>query len=124
MRARAEAALETVSLVHRRHELVRNLSHGEQRQVEIALALLGDPKVLLLDEPTAGLSPAESAQMTRAVQRLDASMTILLIEHAMDVVFDVVSHITVLHQGRCFAEGAAAAVRQDRRVQEIYFGGQ
>jgi len=96
--ARAEAALETVGLVERRDELVRNLSHGEQRQVEIALALLGDPKVLLLDEPTAGLSPAESAQMTRAVQRLDASMTILLIEHDMDVVFDVVSHITVLHR--------------------------
>jgi branched-chain amino acid transport system ATP-binding protein len=121
--ARAETALETVGLVDRRDTLVQNLSHGEQRQVEIALALLGDPKVLLLDEPTAGLSPAESAQMTRAVQRLDTSMTILLIEHDMDVVFDVVSHITVLHQGRFFAEGAPAAVRSDPRVQEIYFGG-
>jgi branched-chain amino acid transport system ATP-binding protein len=121
---RAEAALETVGLVHRRDELVRNLSHGEQRQVEIALAILGEPKVLLLDEPTAGLSPAESAQMTRAVQRLDPSMTILLIEHDMDVVFDVVSYITVLHQGRCFAEGAPEAVRKDPRVQEIYFGGE
>jgi branched-chain amino acid transport system ATP-binding protein len=122
--ARAESALETVGLVERRHELVRNLSHGEQRQVEIALAILGEPRVLLLDEPTAGLSPAESAQMTRAVQQLDPSMTILLIEHDMDVVFDVVGHITVLHQGRCFAEGTPEAIRKDPRVQEIYFGGE
>jgi branched-chain amino acid transport system ATP-binding protein len=103
--------------------MVRNLSHGEQRQVEIALALLGEPRVLLLDEPTAGLSPAECARMTKAVQRLDPGMTILLIEHDMDVVFDVVSRITVLHQGRLFADGKPEEIRADTTVQEIYFGG-
>jgi branched-chain amino acid transport system ATP-binding protein len=120
--ARADAALETVGLADRRNELVRNLSHGEQRQVEIALALLGRPRVLLLDEPTAGLSPAESTRMTRAIQQLDAAITILLIEHDMDVVFDVVTRVTVLHQGRLFAEGTPAEVRRDPRVQKIYFG--
>jgi len=124
LRAMAEAALHTVGLAERRHALVRNLSHGEQRQVEIALALLGNPRVLLLDEPTAGLSPVESARMTKAIQDLDAGITILLIEHDMDVVFDVVSHITVLHQGRLFADGAPGDVRKDPRVQEIYFGGE
>jgi branched-chain amino acid transport system ATP-binding protein len=101
---------------------VRTLSHGEQRQIEMALALLTRPRVLLLDEPTAGLSPAESALMTRAIQRLDRTITILLIEHDMDVVFDIVSQITVLHLGRFFAEGSPAEVRKDPRVQEIYFG--
>jgi branched-chain amino acid transport system ATP-binding protein len=122
--ARADAALDTVGLVDRREELVRNLSHGEQRQVEIALALLGNPRVLLLDEPTAGLSPVESTRLTRAIQQLDPGITILLIEHDMDVVFDIVSRITVLHQGRLFADGPPAAVRKDPRVQEIYFGSQ
>jgi branched-chain amino acid transport system ATP-binding protein len=121
---RADAALETVGLADRRDELVRNLSHGEQRQVEIALALLSSPRVLLLDEPTAGLSPAESVRMTRAIQGLDPQITILLIEHDMDVVFDVVSRITVLHLGRPFAEGTPAEIRKDARVQEIYFGEQ
>jgi branched-chain amino acid transport system ATP-binding protein len=122
--ARADAALETVGLADRRDELVRNLSHGEQRQVEIALALLSDPRVLLLDEPTAGLSPAESVRMTHAIQALDPTITILLIEHDMDVVFDVVSRITVLHLGRPFADGTPGEIRKDPRVQEIYFGEQ
>ena len=121
-RARAEEILEVVGLVEKRDQTVRSLSHGEQRQIEIALALLSRPRVLLRDEPTAGLSPAESAQMTRTIQDLDRGITILLIEHDMDVVFDIVSQITVLHLGRLFAEGTPAQVRKDPRVQEIYFG--
>ena len=121
-RARALETLDTVGLADRRDGIVRTLSHGEQRQIEMALALLTRPRVLLLDEPTAGLSPAESALMTRAIQRLDPTITILLIEHDMDVVFDIVSRITVLHLGRFFAEGSPAEVRTDPRVQEIYFG--
>ncbi len=121
-RARAEEALAAVGLADRRDEIVRELSHGEQRQIELALALLGRPRVLLLDEPTAGLSPAESALMTRMIQKLDPAITILLIEHDMDVVFDVVSRITVMHLGRFFAEGTPDEIRHDARVQEIYFG--
>jgi branched-chain amino acid transport system ATP-binding protein len=119
---RAMRLLEAVGLVDKAARVVGSLSHGEQRQIEICLALIGDPRVLLLDEPTAGLSPAESALMTRMVQKLDSSMTILLIEHDMDVVFDVVQRITVLHHGHPFAEGRPAEVRSDPRVQEIYFG--
>ena len=121
-RARAEQLVDAVGLATKRHLAVRTLSHGEQRQIEIALALLTRPRLLLLDEPTAGLSPAESALLTRTIQRLDRSITILLIEHDMDVVFDIVSRITVLHLGRVFAEGSPAEVRKDPRVQEIYFG--
>jgi branched-chain amino acid transport system ATP-binding protein len=122
IRAGALEILDAVGLADKREETVRNLSHGEQRQIEIALALLTRPRVLLLDEPTAGLSPAESALMTRTIQKLDGDITILLIEHDMDVVFDIVSQITVLHLGRFFAEGAPADIRNDPRVQEIYFG--
>lgn len=119
---RAEEMLDLVGLADRRDEPVRDLSHGEQRQVEIALALLTSPRVLLLDEPTAGLSPAESALMTRTIQKLDPGIAILLIEHSMDVVFDIVGSVTVLHLGRTFAEGTPMEVRADPRVQEIYFG--
>jgi branched-chain amino acid transport system ATP-binding protein len=121
-RARAEQLLHTVGLAHKRHLTVGTLSHGEQRQIEIGLALLSRPRILLLDEPTAGLSPAESAMLTRTIQQLDRSITILLIEHDMDVVFDIVSRITVLHLGGLFTEGSPAEVRKDPRVQEIYFG--
>jgi branched-chain amino acid transport system ATP-binding protein len=120
--ARAAEVLETVGLADRRDHAVRDLSHGEQRQVEIALALLTSPRVLLLDEPTAGLSPAETGLMTRTIQKLDPGIAILLIEHSMDVVFDIVTTVTVLHLGRTFAEGTPAEVRDDPRVQEIYFG--
>jgi branched-chain amino acid transport system ATP-binding protein len=122
LRARAERTLDVVGLADKRHLIVRTLSHGEQRQIEIALALLTRPRLLLLDEPTAGLSPAESAMLTRTIQQLDRDITILLIEHDMDVVFDIVSRITVLHLGGLFAEGSPDEVRKDARVQEIYFG--
>jgi branched-chain amino acid transport system ATP-binding protein len=101
---------------------VKYLSHGEQRQIEIAMALISNPKVLLLDEPTAGLSPAESALMTATLQKLDPQITILIIEHDMDVAFNVASRITVLHQGCRFTEGTPQEIRNDLRVQEIYFG--
>ena len=78
---------------------VRNLSHGEQRQLEIVLGLSSDPKILLLDEPAAGLASGESAEMAKFLMRLDPGLAILLIEHDMDVVFDVADHISVLHFG-------------------------
>ena len=119
---RADEVLETVGIAEKRAEVVRNLSYGEQRQIEISMALVSNPTVLLLDEPTAGLSPAESAMMTEMIHKLDPKITLLLIEHNMDVALQVAPRITVLHQGYVFAEGSAKEIRNNQRVQEIYFG--
>ncbi len=120
--SKAEEALKSVGLLERDSVLIKNLSYGEQRQVEIAMALISRPKVLLLDEPTAGLSPAESHMMSEIIKGLDPSITILIIEHDMDVALSVADYITVLHEGRVFMEGSADEVRGNTRVQEIYFG--
>jgi len=120
--ARAQAVLEAVGLVTKAGEVVRNLSHGEQRQLEIALALAGEPKLILLDEPTAGLSPAESQMMTALLKKLDPAITLLVIEHDMDVAFALTDRITVLHYGRVVADGLAHEVKTNPLVQEIYLG--
>lgn len=99
-----------------------NLSHGEQRQLEIVLGLAGDPKILLLDEPAAGLSSGESTEMTRFLGRLDPKIAILLIEHDMDIVFDVASEISVLHFGQILESGAPDFIRSSARVQSVYLG--
>ncbi len=119
---RAGAVLASVALGGKEGEEVRNLSHGEQRQLEIALALAGTPRLLLLDEPTAGLSPAESQLMTALLKQLDPAITILIIEHDMDVAFEVTDRITVLHYGRVVADGFADEVKANPLVQEIYLG--
>ncbi len=103
-------------------ERVRNLSYGFQRQLEVALALATAPHVLLLDEPTAGLSPAESGEMRSLVASLDRSLTVVIIEHDMDVVFAIADRITVLHNGRVFADGTPEAIREHSGVRDIYFG--
>ena len=121
--ARARTVLESVGLGAKRDEAVKNLSHGEQRQLEIGLALAGSPRVILLDEPTAGLSPAESQLMTELLKRLDPAITLLVIEHDMDVAFALTDRITVLHYGRVVADGQSQAVKADPLVQEIYLGG-
>src|SRR6267378_7726202 len=105
LRARAGAALEAVGLGDRAGATVKRLSHGEQRQLEIALALAGSPRLLLLDEPTAGLSPAESHAMTALLKTLDPAITLLVIEHDMDVAFALTDRITVLHYGKVVADG-------------------
>jgi branched-chain amino acid transport system ATP-binding protein len=120
--AKARRLLEEVGYWDRRDTEVRNLSHGEQRQIEIVLGLASDPKVLLLDEPAAGLASGESREMAAFLRRLDASLAILLIEHDMDVVFDVVDHISVLHFGEVVESGSTEHVRRSQRVQEIYLG--
>jgi branched-chain amino acid transport system ATP-binding protein len=122
LHARVEETLAAVGLTDRVGAVVRNLSHGEQRQLEIGLALAGRPRVLLLDEPTAGLSPAESAAMARLLGRLDPAMTVLIIEHDMDIALEVARHVTVLHYGRVIADGTRDAVRADPTVREIYLG--
>ena len=119
---RARSVLEAVGLADKEAEAVRNLSHGEQRQLEIALALAGSPKLLLLDEPTAGLSPAESHAMTALLKKLDPAITLLVIEHDMDVAFALTDRITVLHYGKVVADGLSHEVKASALVQEIYLG--
>ena len=102
--------------------IVRTLSYGEQRQLEIALALAGKPRLLLLDEPTAGLSPAETRRVVALVRELPRDMTILMIEHDMDVAFELADRIAVMHQGRLIAEGDEAAIRANGQVTDIYLG--
>lgn len=120
--ARAQAVLESVGLEAKEAEVVKNLSHGEQRQMEIAMALASRPRLLLLDEPTAGLSPAESLTMTALLKRLDSGITLLVIEHDMDVAFALTDRVTVLHNGRVVADGDRDEVKRNPLVREIYLG--
>jgi branched-chain amino acid transport system ATP-binding protein len=120
--AEADAMLERVGLAGRESVLARALSHGERRQLELAVALAQRPRVLLLDEPTAGMSPVETARITELVAGLDRALTILIVEHDMDVVFRLAERITVLHEGRVIAEGTPAQVRGDTLVNEVYLG--
>jgi len=119
---KARGLLETAGYWDRRDLEVRNLSHGEQRQIEIVLGLASDPKILLLDEPAAGLASGESREMAEFLKRLDPSLAILLIEHDMDVVFDIAEHISVLHFGELVEEGPTEKIRQSEKVQQIYLG--
>jgi branched-chain amino acid transport system ATP-binding protein len=119
---RAREILKTWGLWDWRNTEVRSLSYGEQRELEIVMALAQRPKLLLLDEPTSGLSPTETASVTRMVRNLPRDVTMFLIEHDMDVVFDLADRISVLHLGRLVAEGSTEEIRQDRTVQQIYLG--
>ena len=119
---KAYALLDAAGFLDRKDVEVRNLSHGEQRQLEIVLGLASDPKILLLDEPAAGLSSGESAEMAQFLMKLDPHLAILLIEHDMDVVFDVASEISVLHFGEILESGTPQQIHDSPRVQEIYLG--
>jgi branched-chain amino acid transport system ATP-binding protein len=114
--------LEQANFLNRKDTQVRNLSHGEQRQLEIILGLASDPKILLLDEPAAGLSSGESTEMVEFLMKLDSKLAILLIEHDMDVVFDVADEISVLHFGEILESGSPEKIKNSSRVQEIYLG--
>jgi branched-chain amino acid transport system ATP-binding protein len=118
----AQALLARVGLDGRATAPARTLSHGEQRQLELAIALAGRPRVLLLDEPTSGMSPAETAGMTALLSTLGRAHTLVIIEHDMDVVFAVADRVTVLHLGEVLVRGAPQEVRGNPRVQDVYLG--
>jgi branched-chain amino acid transport system ATP-binding protein len=120
--ARAERLLETWSLAGRRDVPTRELSYGEQRQLELILALAAGPRVLLLDEPTAGLSPAETVAVAGMIRRFPRDVTILLIEHDMDVALELSERLIVLHYGRIVAAGPRDEIKRDPGVAEIYLG--
>jgi branched-chain amino acid transport system ATP-binding protein len=120
--ARAAEVAEGVALTGRLGEPAGRLSYGEQRQLEIGIALATGPKLLLLDEPTAGMSPEETQRMTELLAALPREITLLIIEHDMDVVFSLADRITVLHYGEVLAEGTVDEVRADPRVYEVYLG--
>ena len=102
--------------------LVRELSYGEQRQLEVGIALAAEPKLLLLDEPTSGMSPAETGQMINLIANLPRNLSILMIEHDMKVVFSISDRITVLNRGEVLATGTPIEIQTNNRVREVYLG--
>ena len=121
-RAAADELLDRVGLAGKGSTLARALSHGERRQLELALALAQGPRVLLLDEPTAGMSPRETDRIAELIASLDRALTLLIVEHDMDVVFRLADRISVLHEGRVIAEGTPDHIRGDSLVHDVYLG--
>jgi len=117
---RARAVLASVGLADKADDLAANLSHGEQRNLEIGIALATEPKLLCLDEPTAGMSVTETHATVELIRRIAADLTILIVEHDMEVVMGLARTITVLHYGEVLAEGTPAAIQANPRVQEVY----
>jgi len=117
---KAEAVLHAIGLDDKRDELAANLSHGEQRNLEIGIALATEPQLLCLDEPTAGMSAAETRDTIELVRRIGKDLTIIIVEHDMQVVMELATRITVLHYGAILAEGTPAEIQQNPRVLEVY----
>jgi len=117
---RAESALDSVGLLGKAKESAANLSHGEQRNLEIGIALATEPQLLCLDEPTAGMSQVETNETMELVQRIAKDLTILIVEHDMAVVMELADRITVLHYGAVLAEGTPEQIQQNPKVLEVY----
>ena len=124
LRQPARAALRRVGLEARADRPASMLSHGEHRQLELAMALASAPRMLLLDEPMAGMGPEESARMVKLLRELKGDLTILLIEHDMEAVFALADRITVLVYGRVIASGVPAEIRANQQVRDAYLGEQ
>jgi branched-chain amino acid transport system ATP-binding protein len=119
----AENLVQAVHLTAVRDQLVSELSYGQQRQLEIALALAGAPRFILFDEPAAGLSPTERSELVAILSALPAHIGYIIIEHDMDVALRVVESVTMMHNGRIFKEGSPKEIESDPEVQELYLGG-
>jgi branched-chain amino acid transport system ATP-binding protein len=117
---KAVTALESVGLLGKADELAANLSHGEQRNLEIGIALATEPKLLCLDEPTAGMSAAETHDAIQLVRKIRKDLTILIVEHDMQVVMELADHITVLDYGEILAEGTPQEIQKNPKVLEVY----
>ena len=122
IRDKAGVILKEVGLWDKRERLAAYLSHGEKRHLELGIALSTDPTLLLLDEPTAGMSPEETDETIHLIRRIAAGRTVILVEHKMKVVMNISDRITVLHQGQVLAEGSPAEIRSNTRVQQTYLG--
>jgi branched-chain amino acid transport system ATP-binding protein len=124
-RDEAYALLASLGLTDQANTVADEMSHGNQKQLELGIALASDPKLLLLDEPTAGMSATETRDAIRLLERIVAErkLTLLFTEHDMDVVFSIAQKIAVLHQGKLIAEGSPAEVRNDAEVRRVYLGG-
>jgi branched-chain amino acid transport system ATP-binding protein len=119
----ADDLLHRVRLDHLAHEPVANLAHGQQRQLEIGMALAGAPRLILFDEPAAGLSPAERRELVALLRGLPAHMSYVIIEHDLDIALRVVERVTVMHNGRVLRHGTPEEIENDAQVQAIYMGG-
>jgi len=122
LQTRARSILEAVGLAGIGDAVVRNLSHGEQRQLEVAMALATRPRLLLLDEPMAGMGPDESARMVKTLRAFKRELTSLLIEHDMDVALRVAERVTMMHDGRVIVEGTPDEIRANQTVNDLYLG--
>ena len=122
MRERGRAMAEAVGLDDKLDELVSELSHGEQRQLEVGMARAADPQLMMLDEPAAGLSRAERVKLTELLLALDPSITLILIEHDMDVALRVAQWVTMMHDGKVIVEGTPAEIRANEVVHDLYLG--
>jgi branched-chain amino acid transport system ATP-binding protein len=122
LRERARAAAGRVAISHKLDELVGSLSHGEHRQVALAMALASEPTILMLDEPASGLSRGERTLLTDLLLALDREITLILIEHDMDVALRVAERVTMMHEGRVIVEGTPTEIRGDELVHELYLG--
>lgn len=120
---RSSEIIEMIGLDGKENIITKNLSYGDKRILEIGIALALNPKVLLLDEPTSGLASRETGKMTEFIQHLSKGLTLLVIEHDMNLVLSISDHIIVLHQGKVIAEGTPDRIKQNDEVQEAYLGG-